>query len=799
MKRKVRLRIGYRKRSRNPAVLAAVKEAWGFLLAFILLIALSFVSVFGQSGVLIPSPGERPDPQILSLAVMNVDILIDNQHATVNVTQIFDNHSPRTIEGKYVFALPSSSSISDFAVWDANLRIPGVMMEKRRANEIYSQIKQQNIDPGILQTTDPDESSTGFSARIFPIDSFGTKRLEIEYTEELSIRDLTSAFTFPLKPAFGEIQTVRDFNLSIHVLSDFPITPLGLENSPYPLTVTMAGPHAFAAGFHAENVELKNDFSFNYRMAVERDSLAVIVHRAPEKISAYDLRDPRLAKRNPDGFFEARAVFAPGGAAVRQPKNIVILLDTSLSMYGYKLIRAVEAVDFFLHNLSPEDKFNLILFGDAAAGFSPEPLAASPENVERAIQFVKNSTIGGGTNLKLALEQAAGQTRLFSGGDPSVVLISDASPTLGTTLSSEISRVFDKNDSRLYVFALGSEPNEQLLNELSINTGGFYEKALETEDISIKLRLFLDRVGASQISGVELSTTNNLYDIYPSSERAYPGSSLSFVGRYRKPQRQAVTVSGKFGGENIVLSREILLPELENEHSHLARLWARARVNSLLRLMNRSGEREDLISEIITLSEKYKFVTPYTAFLAAPRSLLRPRLIQPGDPVIRVKTDPSVTEVFAVLPFGETLPLKFLESEGVWETRFLAPVWMADGTYHCRLLLTDKNGGGYEEKKSFVVDSRAPKLNVALNKSAFQAGDEIALKVSADADTRRITARIYGAQPVEIRWSDIDRVNTGKLRIPENLSSGRYTVSVTAEDFAHNHSNREIEIEVAGK
>jgi Ca-activated chloride channel family protein len=215
--------------------------------------------------------------------------------------------------------------------------------------------------------------------------------------------------------------------------------------------------------------------------------------------------------------------------------------------------------------------------------------------------------------------------------------------------------------------------------------------------------------------------------------------------------------------------------------------------------MNRDGEREDYIQEIISLSEKYKIVTPYTAFIAAPRALLRPRLIQPGDPVIRVKTDESITEVFAVLPFGETLPLKFLEAEKVWETRFLAPVWMTDGSYKCRLLLRDKNGNGYEEEKTFVIDSRAPKLKINLAEKSFRTGEQILLKVSADSDTNRLTARIYGAKPVLLRWSDKEKANIGVLQIPENLASGKYVLTVTAEDFAHNQSAEEMRIEILGR
>ena len=59
-----------------------------------------------QSGVLIPSSiKDQPDDSILSLALMNVDVLVDNQHARVRVLQIFDSHSPQVLERKYLFDL----------------------------------------------------------------------------------------------------------------------------------------------------------------------------------------------------------------------------------------------------------------------------------------------------------------------------------------------------------------------------------------------------------------------------------------------------------------------------------------------------------------------------------------------------------------------------------------------------------------------------------------------------------------------------------------------------------------------
>ncbi len=756
-----------------------------------------------QSGVLIPSTSSKPDPTTLSLQVMNVDVLIDNQHARVKVMQIFDNHSAQTLEGKYLFALPQTASIFDFAVWDADVRIPGVMMEKRRANKAYSEIKQQQIDPGLLQQDDEHEGRSAFSAKVFPIPAYGTKRVEIEYTEVLPVDSLVSHFTFPLKPSFGDAQRVEEFNLHLHVLSDDPISPVNKERDEYALAVTKSEPNEFEADFHATGFDLKQDFSFDYRLDVPESTLSFTTYRAPEQISAYDLRDPALAAQNPSGYFEARAVFNQStDVQNKQPRNVILLLDTSLSMYGEKLKRAVEALDYFLNSLSSQDHFDLVLFNEETYAFSPTPLPATPDNVEHALDFIRSSMLGSGSDLRKALATAVELAPQFPQGERSVVLVSDGNPTLGTRNVKQILQTLNTSSTRVFAFGLGSDANNSLLEELAKTGHGYFASARETEDITTALKLFFDHVGSTSIENARLTANNggNFYQVYASSDYGFDGSSLAFVGRYRTPSPQTtVTVMGQFGTEAIKLSRDVVLPELAEIHSHLPRVWARARVDALLREMNLNGEREDYIAEIIRLSQKYRFVTPYTAFIAAPRALLRPRLIQPGDPVLRVKTDESINSVFAVFPFGETLPLKFLQAEGVWEVRFLAPAWLPDGTYRCRLLMTDKNGNGYQEMKSFVIDSHAPKLGVKLDDKPIKAGEELLVKVSADSDTVRLFARVYGAQPVRLSWSQQDQTNVGRLRVPANLAAGRYMLTISAEDAAHNQSTAEVPIEVISR
>jgi Ca-activated chloride channel family protein len=772
-----------------------------------------------QSGALIPTTlKNEADASILSLQVMKVDVTIDNQHAQVRVLQIFDSHREQVLEGKYLFALPPQSSIADFAVWDGDLRLPGVILEKRRANQIYEQVKRERpVDPGLLQQDDEHGGASAFSAKVFPIPGYGSKRVELEYTEMLPVENLVSRFSFPLKASFGPVQRVGEFQLRIRATSDAPVSPLRFQSASYAMKPVKQNANEQEYEFTAQNIELKEDLSFEYTINIDQSALSFITHRAPERITAYDLRDPSLAVSNPDGYFEARAIFnerfstATGKERTIAPRNVLLLLDTSLSMHGEKLVRAIEAMDFLLHSLSPQDQFNLALFNDGFKPLSDKPLPATPENVERALGFIKASMLGGGTDLNQALLEAIKMAGAFPQSERSIVLVSDANPTRRAINITRIAQGFNaantQTKTRLYALGLGSDANRNLLEELTRQCKGYFAEARETEDISNKLKLVFSRVGAASIDGLQFASSNpaNFSHVYsvqlPSqSEHSFDGASLAFVGRYKQPgQNVEVKVQGRFGDQSLSLSRRANLPALETAHEHLPRLWARARVDALLYEMNLNGEREDYIAEIIRLSQKYKFVTPYTAFLAAPRSLLRPRVIQPGDPVIRVKTDPAIKEVFAVLPFGETLPLKFNAGEGVWQARFLAPAWMPDGTYHCRLLMTDKQGNGYQEEKSFVVDSHAPKLAARLDAQTVRAGDEVLVKATADKDTMRLVARLYGAQPIQLAWSAKEKANIGRLRVPAGLASGRYALTVSAEDFAHNQSNVDVMVSVIGR
>lgn len=793
----------------NAKTLTKVTAQKIFLFA---LLFLTPVITRAQSGVLVPASTGTPNPAVLALDEMSVSVFIDNQFARVRIVQIFGNRTDRIQEGKYVFLIPTTASISDFAVWDGDVRIPGVILEKRRAEEIYQDLALQAIDPGLLQQEDEDEGASAFTVQVTPIPAYGTKRLELEYTEPLRVDNLESYFSFPFKPSEYGTQVVGHLTIRLQIASRFSMTDLDFKSKAYAMNFIENSPQYKSASFEATNIQLTEDLAFSYGLNVPRSEFSFLAYRAPQRIKAEELRDPRMAEREPDGYFEAAAVFneagrAPGATDAPPARSILVMLDTSLSMNWEKLDSAYEMTEGLLRSLTPQDSFNLVLFNDDVLTLGDKAVEGRADQIERALSFIKSSYLSGGTDLGAALERAAKLSKdMPSNKERSIVMITDGNTTLSTTRTRAVVERFQKaNDAgpkaRLYVFGIGSDTNIRLLGELARASRGYFDWARETEDLSFKLKSFVSKIGRNPIDSLKLQNpdSTNFYHVYPDYEAtAYDSTRLGFVGRYKRPGPAAITISGNATGKPVRLTEQVNLPERDDAHPHLPRLWARARVDALLREIALNGETKEAIDEIIALSKKYKFVTPYTSFLAAPRSLLRPRVIRPGDPVLKVRTDESITQVTAVFPFGLTKRLEYLKDEGVWETRFIAPREMTDGVYRCRLILVDRQGRAYQEEKTFVIDSRPPRLQAALGTNVVRAGEDLMITVRADSDTRRIAARIFGALPVPIVWDAKAKANIGYLRIPAGLPSGSYTIQVTAEDFAHNSSVTEITIEVLG-
>ena len=768
-------------------------------------VAVWAATALADTGVLIPGDRQQPDPAVFSLNEMVLGIRIDNGVARVQLRQVFGNHSSTVQEGVYQFALPGKATVSDFAVWDDVTRIPGVILERRRAGEIYEQAKAQTIDPGLLQmgerTADegggPARSSQQFTARIVPIPRFGTKRIEMEYQHPVAVERYRSEFVVPLKPDVYGVQTAAYMAIRLELRSAHAIQDFEAISKQYPLQIRERTANLVKADFNAYNVELKDDFAVRWALdPAESDTVRVITERE--------------TAAGP-GFFQAQALLripvAPPGAAPQRPaqpgRTLILLFDDSLSMQWDKLERSFAACETALRRLRPADSFNLVLFNSAVNLLAPQPRPATPENIEQALTFIRKSRISGGTDLQRALTAALGQT---TAGETYLMLVSDGGATEGTVPTGKLAAWYaaewrkrpPAQRPHTLVFGIGDDANLPLLKMLASHDG-YFDWVRSTEPIEFKLNAFLDKIGQEPVKNLLLAVTPaaNVDMVYPLEESRFAGGMATWAGQYKRPLPQAAfTVTGTRDHQPLRLSATMPLPAADAAHPELPRTWAKARVDALLEKIARDGEDRATVDEIIRLSRKYKFVTPYTSFLAAPRALLRPRVIRPGDPVLRLKADESIVSVIALFPFGLTKPLRYLKEEDTWQTRFLAPVEMSDGVYQVRLILRDRQGHVYRESKSFVIASKTPALRARLEKPRLHPGETLRISAQASGNARTITARLYGAMPVSLRWNTAAKANTGEMVVPSYLPPGKYTVHVTAEDIAHNVGTQEVSLEI---
>jgi Ca-activated chloride channel homolog len=789
-------------------------------LTAVLLLLIAPCAALADGGVLIPRDQAQPDPAILSLEEMEITVQIDNGDARVFVRQVFANHTNTIEEGNYVFALPSAATVSDFAVWDGPTRIPAVILERKRAKEIYNQLKQQEIDPGLLQMgergAEEAKQSAIFSARIVPIPAFGTKRLEFEYHQSIPVENLKAYFAIPLRPDAYQAQSAAHFRINFELRSAHAMNHFQAAAKAYPWAMEEQTPHLIKGHFEGQNVDLTEDFVATFDLdPAGSDSLEVITHRDPVSAEPSPTETAPVRSTNEPGFFAAEALLGMGpgqspatvGASESSgpAKTLIILLDTSLSMQWEKLERSYQALETLLRTLKPGDKLNVLLFNSQLQTFQPSAVAADDGTIQRALDFVRASRLRGGTDLQLALGDGLRQA-LGSGGQTYLVLLSDGGATRGAIQNGKLAAWYETAWKKLpvasrpktYIFGVGDDANLPLLKRLA-REDGVLENVLSTEPMDFKLASFLSKIGRSPIGQLQLSVSPEtaVDSVYPLQDSAFAGSMAGWVGRFQKAQPDTeFTVRGVRDAAPLAISAKANLPRESLDHPQLPRLWARARVDALLDKIQREGEDQASIDEIIRLARQYKFVTPYTSFLAAPRALLRPRVIRPGDPVLRVKTDESIVSVVALFPFGLVQKLRYLSDEDTWQTRFFAPTDMQDGTYSVRLILRDRAGHTYREAKTFVIASKTPVVQIKLDQKRYQRGQVLNVKVSASQSTRTLVAHLEGAAPVGLRWDSQAGANTGQLIIPEQMIPGTHRLTVTAEDIAHNMGSEGVDIEI---
>ena len=764
----------------------------------LLLSALPGLPLGAQAGLLVPSSTGRPDARILSLREMTLDVGLARGYARVNVRQVFENHTGTAQEGTYTFSLPPSAAVGDFAVWDGLQRIPGVILERKRARSIYQELARQRIDPGLLQQGEAEDPGQGpgprpsagtlFSVTVAPIPPMATKRVELQFQQETPLIGGQGEFRLVLRPPGAEPPVAELLTIRIR-LEDGVLAGAGPG---LPLQATAGG-----ASFTGQHVKLDQDLVLRFTPGAQ-PPLRLTTFRNPDGVLHEGLalapwERPSELPPEPDGFLLLEAL-PPGGAArpaaPEAGQHLAILFDTSLAQRWGGLEAAYGHLVRVLQALRPQDRFALIPFDRTPEAASLLPVTAP--NLEAQLTALRNRPLGPGADLPRALAQARralAQARRTLDGPGRILLL-----TGGQGLQR--ARALREAAGAVPVFTVVT------VGEAGPGLTGASTQLLSPTATELEGDLFFQRLlGAAPPPGPKVADVPfavagaRLRDLYPVLvQPPEPGSLTGWIGRYAAPARTVrfTWPSPLFPGGTATL--EGALPDRALEARDLPRRWARARVDDLLRRLEADGERRAWLDEVIALSKRYKFVTPYTAFLAAPRSLLRPRRIQPGDPVLRVACDPGTRSATALFPFGLKLDLVRRPGTDLWEGRFLVPEGLEDGRHPVRILLRDASGARLSETKHFILDGKAPEITPILPASC-RAGDVVRVMAATDEDVVFLSARVGTAPPIPLRWDPAEKRCVGLLTVPYGATGPREVV-FEAVDAARNRGFARAVLEV---
>ncbi|MGC9328547.1 MAG: VIT and vWA domain-containing protein, partial [Candidatus Hinthialibacter sp.] len=548
--------------------------------------------------LIVVDPDQRTSQGIsLPIRSHEVKIQIREQTAVTTIEQEFFNPHNRQVEGTYVLAIPERAGVSDFRMEMNGEPVQGELLDKDKAEKIYQDIVRKMKDPGILSF----HGRGMIRARIFPIEPNSTQKIRIRYEEILNYDRGVCRYVYALATDKLSKKTTDFVRISANIFSNTPLR--NIYSPSHEIDVQRKNNFEATAKYSDENVIPDQDFELIF--SVDHDDVGMNLLTYKEK--------------GEDGFFLLMAApkVVQEGEAV--PKDVIFVLDKSGSMKGNnKIKQAKEALEFCVRSLNPDDRFAVVTFSDEI-----EPLTklteASSKEIDQVCEEIQKIDANGGTNIDGALKTAFdlvpdSQRPIY------VLFLTDGLPTVGVRDVGEILKHvknWNQQKCRMFAFGVGYDVNTTLLDQLSQTNKGLATYVKPSEDIEISVSSMYSKIANPALADLQLDFGGvEVKKMYPKElPDLFSGSQLIVIGRYEEGDSTMVTLSGKAAGETKKFKEEFSFARHDTNNEFIPRLWAARRIGYLMNEIRMNGKNDELVQEIVALSQKYGILTEYTSFL----------------------------------------------------------------------------------------------------------------------------------------------------------------------------------------
>ena len=499
-----------------------------------------------------------------------------------------------------------------------------------------------------------------FKARVFPIEPGSEKRIKIVYTQVLPLRGNQYRYTYGLRSDLLRTRPLRELALSVQVNSALPLKSV---TCPTHTVRTAETPHSAQLDFAAQEYTPDRDFEVVCEIENRNSDVVVIPHRRGD--DGYFLM--QLMPPGKEGNFQREVL--PDG----KPLELVLLCDTSASMDGEKRRQQAEFVATVLASLAEKDRFWLAGADVETVWASPEAMQATPENIDKARQFLDDRGSLGWTNLDNAFESVlkkvpAGAQIIYIGDGIVTAGESDANSfvkKLGRLMAEERQKAEGRRQNpgqqsdeqsplypltpspvQFHAVTVGNTYDATVLKGIAAVGHGSVRSISGDQTPQAVAKELLNEIAQPGLCDLKVEFHGvKVAAVYPDTLPAVPaGTQQILVGRYlpqepspsgrgqgegadgaaksagtltpalsqgAREQEGEVVVTGTLGGESVKYVAKINFKDAEEGNSFIPRLWARAHLDHLLQ----QGSNQAIRDEIISLSEQFHIITPYTSLL----------------------------------------------------------------------------------------------------------------------------------------------------------------------------------------
>ncbi|HEU5056586.1 MAG TPA: VIT domain-containing protein [Kofleriaceae bacterium] len=585
----------------------------------------------------------------LPLEAMDVHARAVGLDVRISLRQSFKNTLGEPIEATYIFPLPDRGAVTGFRLRVGERVVEGVIDERGQARQAYDDAIRAGHRAAIAEEERPDV----FTVRVGNLMPGQRASIELDLVGALALERNEATFRFPLVVAPRYIPGVplEGDSVGDGIASDTDAVPDASRITPPVLLPGYPNPVRLTLRVDIDPSGLPmSQLRSSLHAVVESDSGAGVRSVEVRPGARLD-RDFILRWALGDGAVRTSLVVAPdrdgGGASFaltllppdvsgvsfegphrggERPRDVVLVLDRSGSMGGWKMVAARRAAARLVDQLSEVDRFAVLAFDDqidAPRGLPADALvAASDRHRFRAIEFLAGLEARGGTEMAEPLTRAAA---LLGGGyrDRERVLLLVTDGQVGN--EDQILRALSPRLRGARVFSVGIDRavNAGFLQRLGeLGAGGF--ELVESED---RLDEVMDRVQRKIGTPVvtELSIAGEGLELEPATTMParlpdlMQGTPVVIRGRLRGARREgsiALVGADRTGArwQAVVPARVVAAGGPE------AALWARAAIRHAEDLYAAGGADSSLINRIVDISKRFSVLSRFTAFLAVDRS-----------------------------------------------------------------------------------------------------------------------------------------------------------------------------------